>query len=196
YPVYDLKLLQRLEPYLKDGDEAKLAFDMDFIGVQNYTREVVASSSFTPLIWAKIIKADKRNVETTEMHWEVYPPCIYRMLHQFNQYNFKELIVTENGAAYPDVVKNGEIHDEKRMNYLEQHIAEVLRAKREGVNVNGYFVWSFTDNFEWAEGYKPRFGLVYIDFNTQKRIIKSSGYWYSKLIQSSFTTVVTGDTYA
>lgn len=69
--------------------------------------------------------------------------------------------------------------------YLQQHITQVLRAKQEGVNVKGYFVWSFTDNFEWAEGYQPAFGLVHIDFSTQKRIVKSSGYWYSKLLQSS-----------
>jgi beta-glucosidase len=190
YPVKDLKLLQRLEAFVKDGDESKLAFNMDFIGVQNYTRELVATSYFTPLIWAKIIKADKRNVETTEMKWEVYPECMYEMLLRFGKYeNFKEIIVTENGAAFPDVVIDGEVNDVKRKTYLEQHIKQVLRAKNEGVNVNGYFVWSFTDNFEWAEGYHPRFGLVYIDFSTQKRIIKASGYWYSRLIQSkTFST--------
>ena len=186
YPVKDLKLLQRLEPFVKDGDESKLAFGMDFIGVQNYTRELVTSSKFTPLIWAQIIKADKRNVETTVMNWEVYPESIYEMLLKFSKYeNFTEIFVTENGAAFPDVVVNGKINDEKRKHYLEKHIEQVIRAKNDGVNVNGYFVWSLTDNFEWAEGYKPRFGLVYIDFNTQKRIIKDSGYWYSKLIQSN-----------
>lgn len=186
YPVKDLKLLQRLEPFIKDGDESKLAFSMDFIGVQNYTRELVVSSKFTPLIWAQIINAGKRNVETTVMNWEVYPESIYEMLMRFSKYeNFKEIIVTENGAAFPDVVVNGKINDEKRKNYLEKHIEQVIRAKKDGVNVNGYFVWSLTDNFEWAEGYKPRFGLVYIDFNTQKRIIKDSGYWYSMLIQSN-----------
>ncbi len=66
---------------------------------------------------------------------------------------------------------------------MEQHISQVFRAKQDGVNVNGYFVWSFTDNFEWAEGYQPRFGLVHINYQTQKRTIKSSGYWYSKLLQ-------------
>lgn len=185
YPLKDLKLLRRLEPFVKDGDEAKLAFDMDFIGVQNYTRELVASTYFTPLLWAKIIKASDRGVPTTVMNWEIYPTCINKMLHQFNAYqNFKEIIVTENGAAFPDIVTDGKINDENRRNYLEQHIAQVLKARHEGVNVNGYFVWSFTDNFEWAEGYKPRFGLVYVDFSTQKRIVKSSGYWYSQLITS------------
>jgi beta-glucosidase len=184
YPVGDLKLLQRLEPFIKDGDESKLAFDMDFIGVQNYTREVIAHSHLTPLIWARVIKANKRNVETTDMNWEVYPESIYKMLVKFGKYkSFKEIIVTENGAAFPDVLLNGEIHDIKRINFLNQYLKQVLRAKQEGINVTGYFVWSLTDNFEWAEGYKPRFGLVYVDFNTQERIVKDSGYWYSKLVQ-------------
>ncbi len=186
YPVADLKLLQRLEPYIKDGDEAKLAFNMDFIGVQNYTREMIAHSRFTPLIWAKVIKADKRNVETTEMNWEVYPESIYEMLIQFSKYtSFKEIIVSENGAAFQDQLVDGKIHDVKRINYLESHINQVLRAKKDGVNVTGYFVWSFTDNFEWAEGFKPRFGLVYVDFRSQERLIKESGYWYSMRIRSN-----------
>ncbi len=120
------------------------------------------------------------------MNWEVYPESIYKMLYKFSLYkNFKELIVTENGAAFPDVVVNNAVHDGRRKTYLQQHIAQVLRAKKEGVNVKGYFVWSFTDNFEWAEGYQPRFGLVPIDFSTQQRTVKSSGYWYSQLLQSS-----------
>ncbi len=187
YPVRDLKLLQRLEPFIKDGDESKLAFNMDFIGVQNYTREMISHSHFTPMIKAKVIRADRRNVETTVMNWEVYPESIYKMLVKFSKYKiFKEIIVTESGAAFPDELVNGKVHDIKRTIFLEQYISEVLRAKREGVNVNGYFTWSLTDNFEWAEGYKPRFGLVYVNFATQDRIIKDSGYWYSKLIQSDF----------
>lgn len=183
YPVADLKLLQRLEPYIKDGDESKLAFNMDFIGVQNYTREMISHSHFTPLIWAKVIGADKRNVETTDMNWEVYPESIYEMLIKFGKYkNFKEIIVTENGAAFPDMLADGKIHDEKRISYLDRYLKQVLRAKNAGVKVNGYFVWSLTDNFEWAEGYRPRFGLVYVDFATQERMIKESGYWFSNFL--------------
>jgi len=185
YPVNDLKLLRRLEPFIKDCDESKLAFDMDFIGVQNYTREMISYSLTTPIIRAKVIGADKRNVEITDMNWEVYPESIYKMLVKFSKYKkFKEIIVTENGAAFPDVDIDGKIHDVKRINYLDQYLKQVLRAKKEGINVNGYFVWSFTDNFEWAEGYRRRFGLVYIDFKTQDRIIKDSGYWFSELMQS------------
>ncbi|MEO6549780.1 MAG: GH1 family beta-glucosidase [Ferruginibacter sp.] len=186
YPVKDLKLLQRLEPFIKDGDEKKLAFNMDFIGVQNYTRELVSASWLRPLIWAKIIKAENRNVQITEMNWEVYPECIYEMLVKFSKYkNFKQIIVTENGAAFRDELHDGKVQDPERKSYLQQHLLHVLRAIKAGVNVKGYFVWSFTDNFEWAEGFKPRFGLVYIDFETQKRIIKDSGYWFGRFIQSN-----------
>jgi beta-glucosidase len=74
------------------------------------------------------------------------------------------------------------VNDPKRLSYLQSNIAEILKAKNEGVNVQGYFVWSFTDNFEWAEGYRPRFGIVHVDYETQKRIIKASGHWYSNFL--------------
>ena len=185
YPVNDLKMLQRLEPFVKDGDEQKLTHQMDFIGIQNYTREIVKSSIFTPLMRAKIIQAKKRKVETTEMNWEVYPEAIYVMLKKFSRYDlFKEIIVTENGAAFPDKEENGMVNDTKRQIYLEQHIAQVGRARNEGVPVNGYFVWTLMDNFEWAEGYHPRFGLVYVNYENQERIIKQSGHWFSQLINT------------
>lgn len=184
YPVNDVRVLQRMEPYIKDGDEQKLAFDMDFIGIQNYTREVVAHSYLTPLLQARIVKADARNVERTLMNWEVYPESIYYMLKQFGAYqNIKQIIVTENGAAFHDHVEDGHINDLQRRQYLQKYIFQVLRAQREGINVKGYFVWTFTDNFEWAEGYHPRFGLVHVDFATQKRTIKNSGYWYSNFLK-------------
>ncbi len=190
YPLKQIKFLQRLEQFVKDGDESKLSFNMDFIGIQNYTRELIAYSAFTPFIFAKIIKAHKRNCPTTVMDWEIHPPAIYKMLKQFSQYkNFKEIVVTENGAAFPDEVINGEIYDNERKSYLQKHIQQVYKAKQEGVNVKGYFVWSFTDNFEWAEGYHPRFGLVHVDYKTQKRIIKSSGHWYSKLLKQETASI-------
>ena len=184
YPVNDLKILNRLEPYIKSGDEKNLAFDMDFIGIQNYTREIVRHSYFMPFLKAKIIKADKRNVERTLMNWEVYPESIYHVLKKFSRYeNIPQIIVTENGAAFDDEVIDGKVNDGKRLKYLQDHIYEVLRAKKEGVDVNGYFVWTLMDNFEWAEGFHPRFGLIYVDFLTHERIIKSSGYWYRQFLQ-------------
>lgn len=185
YPTKDLKLLNRLEPFIKDGDESKLAYEMDFIGIQNYTREIVAYSYFTPFIRSKIIRADKRNVERTLMNWEVHPPSIYHMIKKFSSYNAaKEIIITENGAAFNDEPCSNCVKDEKRKQYLQDHIQQVYKAKQEGINVNGYFIWSFTDNFEWAEGYYPRFGIVYVDFNTQKRIVKDSGKWYGEFLKA------------
>jgi len=92
-------------------------------------------------------------------------------------------MVTENGAAFTDVMYNGKVHDPKRIKYLKDNISQVLRARHEGVNVTGYFVWTFLDNFEWAEGYYPRFGLVHVDFETQKRTVKSSGNWYAGFLK-------------
>lgn len=184
YPVKELKLLNRLEPYIKDGDEGKLACEMDFIGIQNYTREIVAHSFFIPFINTKIIRADKRNVERTLMNWEIHPASIYYMLKKYSTYkSVKEIIITENGAAFHDELCDGLVHDAQRKKYLQDHIEQVYKAKCEGVNVKGYFIWSFTDNFEWAEGYYPRFGIVYVDFATQKRIVKDSGKWFSEFLQ-------------
>ena len=183
YPSKTLKILERMELFVKNGDEQKQAFDMDFIGVQHYTREVVMHSYLSPFLQAKIVKASERLEATTLMNWEIYPQGMYHILRQFWNYgNIRELIVTENGAAFPDQVENGSVNDLQRKEYLQRYLSYALKAKNEGINVSGYFVWSFTDNFEWAEGYRPRFGLVYVDFPTQKRIVKASGRWYSHFL--------------
>ncbi len=185
YPMDELRILRRLDEYHRPDDEKNLLFDFDFIGIQNYTREVVRHSYTTPYLKAKIVKATKRNVRTTLMDWEVHPPSIYEMISKFNQYTaIKKLIITENGAAFKDVVSNKEVHDPLRKSYLQSYLDQVYKAKKDGLKVDGYFVWTFTDNFEWAEGYFPRFGLVYVDFETQQRIVKSSGKWYSRFLNN------------
>jgi beta-glucosidase len=185
YPTKDLKILERIERFMYHGDEGKLAFEMDFIGLQNYTRELVSHAPLMPFVRAKIIKANKRNVAHTLMNWEIYPPSIYEALKRINEYpGVKEIIITENGAAFKDELSNEAVHDFQRLTYLKNHVEQVLRAKREGVKINGYFVWTLLDNFEWAEGFHPRFGLVYVDFDTQKRVIKASGKWYSEFIKN------------
>ncbi|WP_037373737.1 GH1 family beta-glucosidase [Salinimicrobium xinjiangense] len=185
YPLEDLKFLRKLEKYQLPGDEQLLKFDFDFVGIQNYTREIVRHSWFVPYIKARNIKAEKRQVQLTEMNWEVYPHSIYQMLKKFDGYaNIRDLYITENGAAFKDTFENGEIKDSRRIKYLKDYLAAVLRAKREGVNVKGYFVWTFTDNFEWAEGFRPRFGLVHVDFQTQKRTVKASGKWFRDFLKN------------
>ncbi|NCD71784.1 GH1 family beta-glucosidase [Mucilaginibacter agri] len=184
YPMTEVTALKRLEKYILPGDPENMHFDFDFIGIQNYTRELVEYSFFTPYIGASLVKATKRNVPTTEMGWEVYPQSIYEMIKKFGAYpNVKKIIITENGAAFKDQLVDGKIDDTRRVSYLNDYLEQVLKAKNEGLNVHGYFVWTLTDNFEWAEGYHPRFGLVHVDFDTLKRTIKGSGYWYSNLLK-------------
>ncbi|MCC3156501.1 beta-glucosidase [Hymenobacter sp. 15J16-1T3B] len=185
YPVDALPFLGWLDRYVRPGDEARLPFAFDFLGVQNYTREVVRHSPFVPLVWAMLVGAARRRVPHTTMGWEVYPESLYHMLRQFSAYpNAPRLIVTENGAAFPDEAPtpDGRVPDPARQAYLQACIGQVLRARREGVPVDGYFAWSFTDNFEWAEGYAPRFGLVHVDYATQRRTVKDSGRWYRDLL--------------
>lgn len=178
YPQADVPVLKKLDRYRSGSDDRDMVFDFDFIGLQCYTREVVRASWLTPYIQAALVKAEKRNVACTDMKWEVYPPSIYHILKKFGAYeNIPRILITENGAAFPDKVIQGKVVDEKRMKYIRDHLEQVLIAKKEGVKVDGYFVWSLTDNFEWAEGYHPRFGLIYVDFETQERIIKQSGFW-------------------
>ena len=185
YPIYDLSLLGCIEKYMKQGDDQLLAFDMNFIGLQNYTREIVKYSPFNLFLQAKIVNVEKRNGFHTAMNWEVHPPSIYKALHRLSEYKeIKEIIVTENGAAFEDVVINDAVDDFHRKNYLQKYIEQVLRAKLEGVNVTGYFVWTLLDNFEWAKSLHPRFGLVHDDFISQKRIIKSSGLWYGEFLKN------------
>jgi len=184
YPVDDLPVVKRLEKYYQPGDDIAMQFDFDFIGIQLYTREIVKHSFFTPYIYASLVQAKDRNVPLTDMGWEVYPPAIYEILKKFNKYTgLKKIYITENGVAFPDEVKDGRVDDPKRIKFLQDYLAQVLKAKNEGCKVSGYFVWTLTDNFEWAEGYHPRFGLIHVDFDTQQRIIKASGHWYGDFIK-------------
>ncbi|KPM32170.1 Beta-glucosidase [Croceitalea dokdonensis DOKDO 023] len=185
YPSEKIGILRQIEKYKRPEDEKNIIFDFDFIGIQNYTREVVKHSFTVPYLRAKIVKATKRKVETTLMDWEVYPPSVYKMITKFNEYKgIKKLMITENGAAFKDTIIGGKVDDPKRMDYLQRCLKEVHRAKSNNLKVSGYFAWTFTDNFEWAEGYYPRFGLVYTDFSTQQRIPKTSGKWYRDFLQS------------
>lgn len=179
YPLADLPLLNRIEKYIKANDLQLLSFDMDFIGLQVYTRELIKHVPFQPFLQANIVKASSRFVHHTIMNWEVYPDCIYKAVKKIEQYSkVKDIIITENGAAFDDLIIENKIIDLLRKDYLQKHLHKLLKAKNEGSNVKGYFIWTLLDNFEWAEGYKAKFGLVHLDRNTQKRTIKDSGFWY------------------
>jgi beta-glucosidase len=118
------------------------------------------------------------------MEGEIYPEGLYHVLKKFSAYKgIRNILITENGTCVADRLENGSVHDQKRIEYFKDHLSAVLRTKREGVNVNGYFVWSPTDNFEWNKGYRTRFGLVYIDFQTLERTMKDSGLWFKEFLK-------------
>jgi len=185
YPYDAFPVFKRIEKYFEKGDEERLKFDFDFIGIQNYFRMVVKRSWFPPLIWAKEVPALKRYVPVNEMNFEIYPEGIYKMLKKFGAYGgVKRIIVTENGVCVTDSLENGQVHDEERIQFFKDYLGQVLKAKNEGIPVDGYFVWSLTDNFEWSEGYEPRFGLIYVDYPTQKRYMKDSGKWFKSQLEN------------
>jgi beta-glucosidase len=184
YPVNDFPFLRKMKKFQLPGDEEKLKFDFDFIGLQNYFRVVVKKSPFVPFLWAKPISAKKRNVPYNEMGFEIYPEGIYRILKQFSEYkSIKNIVITENGVCVKDELINDQVQDSSRIDFFRSYLNQVLKAKQEGVPVSGYLVWSLTDNFEWTEGYKPRFGLVYVDYKSQMRYIKDSGKWFGKHLE-------------
>jgi beta-glucosidase len=116
---------------------------------------------------------------------EIYPEGLYECLLRIKRdYNNPLLYITENGAAFTDVVENDRVHDHLRAMYLDGYLTAAQRAILAGVNLKGYFIWTLMDNFEWQEGFGKRFGLIHVDHRTQKRIIKDSGYWVRDLIQN------------
>jgi beta-glucosidase len=116
----------------------------------------------------------------TEMGWRIDPAGLGEFIERVNDdYSPASIVITENGASYSDAPgPDGRIHDGRRIEYLEGHIAEVTRCRRDGIPVDGYFVWSLMDNLEWVQGFSQRFGLVWVDHATQERIPKDSYYWY------------------
>jgi beta-glucosidase len=114
------------------------------------------------------------------MGWEIRPEglgLVLDMVHSYGRY--PRIVVTEGGASFPDELIGNRVHDDRRIAYYESHLAQVQQAQERGVPVDGYFCWSLMDNFEWAAGFEPRFGLVYIDYENQQRIIKDSGHWFA-----------------
>lgn len=158
------------QPRLLPDDLTQIARPLDFWGINYYSRHVVGIEGRVP------------GAEYTEMGWEVHAPALERMLVRLDrEYRLPPTFITENGAAFPDEYKGaGRVKDPRRTSYLYTHLEAVARAIAQGVNVRGYFVWSLLDNFEWAWGYSKRFGIVYVDWATQERVIKDSGKWYAQ----------------
>ncbi len=178
YPVAAHDFVGAGMPRICDGDMAIIAQELDFVGVNYYSRNLVgAQGCVSPVPGA----------EYTEMGWEVCAPALRRLLDRMHRdYRLPPIYITENGAAFPDVISpDGRVHDTRRLEYLRRHFIETCLAVQDGVDVRGYFVWSLTDNFEWSHGFSKRFGLIHVDYETQQRSIKDSGEWYAQVIASN-----------
>lgn len=174
-------------PGIRDGDMTLIAQDIDFLGVNYYTRAVLRRGK------DRLFEQVHPGGPVTEMDWEIYPQGLTDLLLSLNgMYDLPPLYITENGAAMADVVSGGEIHDVGRIDYLQSHLAALEAAMVAGVDVRGYFCWSLMDNFEWSFGYTKRFGIVYVDFDTQQRIVKSSGHALRALLASRKATLKGG----
>lgn len=169
-----------------DAELAAMKAPVDYVGVNYYTRAVVHDDprSF-PVMEGRTLQ---RNATHTETGWEVYPDGLYDVLTWVRRrYGNVPLYVTENGAAFydPPVAPEPLLQDPLRVAYLDAHLGAVRRAIADGVDVRGYFAWSLLDNMEWAHGYRKRFGIVHVDFATQKRTPKASARFYSEVIRTN-----------
>jgi beta-glucosidase len=165
---------------IQDGDLETIAQPLDFLGVNFYRPNLVAAGD-GPVLGIREVEQD---AERTAMGWPVVPEALTELLLRLKQeHGGLPLLITENGAAYDDRLDGGElVEDAHRVEYLRAHIGAIDRAREEGVDVRGYYVWSLLDNFEWEQGYAKRFGIVYVDYPTQRRIPKRSALWYRDLI--------------
>jgi beta-glucosidase len=187
YPADMLDLLatmsnENLAPLVESGDLEIIARPIDFLGVNYYYPTIIHQLPGGQFGQYEFVNPE--GAEFTEMGWPIVPRGIYDLLTRLHKdYHIPELYITENGAAFADEVsEDGHVHDPRRIDYLREHLLQAHTALSEGVPLSGYFVWSLLDNFEWAHGYSKRFGIVYTDYPTQKRIIKDSGFWYRDMI--------------
>lgn len=179
----EMALSGMILPEILEGDMKLISTPADFMGLNVYSRNVVKAN---PNMFNGMETVPQNNA-ITDIGWEIYPQVIYDLLTMLHkEYNGVELYITENGAAFNDIVnREGKVEDNNRIDYLCRHFEQAYKAIEAGVNLKGYYVWSLMDNFEWAQGYTKRFGLVHIDFKTLKRTPKKSAYWYSNVIKEN-----------
>ena len=194
YPEIIRQRLRWFMPKVTQADMDIIATPTDFLGANNYTSYRFSHTYLKPFFNIKShtgtvmpdCEYEKDGQQYTAMGWLVDPDSLYDILKMVQQdYDNPTVYITENGAAYTDELIDGKINDEKRIEYYEMQLDKVSQAMSEGADIRGYFAWSFTDNFEWTEGYRKRFGLVYVDYGTQRRIPKQSAKWYADLIKAA-----------
>jgi len=175
YPPTALQRYGDKAPEVHPGDMALASQQLDFLGVNSYSRHVVKNG--------EIVRSVPGS-EYTEMDWEICAPALRRLLGRLHrEYPAPPIYITENGAAFSDEVSpDGNVRDPRRIAYLRDHFTQARLAMNDGVDLRGYFVWSLLDNFEWSNGYSKRFGLIHVDYATQQRTVKDSGKWYAQVI--------------
>lgn len=179
---------------IKPGDMETISAPLDFVGLNYYSREKAKKNPFVPFIGADVTGKEPRELPETDartaMGWEVYHEGLTEILAELRTgYGNPPVLVTEFGSAWTDALVPGadgtaRVHDGRRVRYLRDALGAMHAALQAGSKLRGAFVWSLTDNFEWAEGNAKRFGLVHVDYATQARVIKDSGRWYSRLIRA------------
>ena len=173
YPEEDLPILKGMSKYCKENDIQDLATDFDFWGIQTYTREVVKSAWYIPYLGAMLVKPKHRNVETSVMGWETYSDGIPHFLERFAKYDpDKPLWLSECGMALAE-----DEDDSKRIDYYKKVIAGMDAVLKKGVRLKGILLWTLVDNFEWAEGYVPKFGIASFNPSTLDRTLKKTAHW-------------------
>lgn len=169
-------------PDMQPDDLRHIATLTDFLGINYYFPEVIAHAPEAYPMQTRLVHLPDK--ERTAFGWEVAPQGMADLLRRVKRdYATAPIYITENGATYEDIVEaDGSIKDEKRRDFYIRHLSVLKKLVAEGLDIRGYFAWSLIDNFEWAEGYQRRFGLVHVDFETQKRTIKASGKWYAAFL--------------
>lgn len=178
YPALIDEIPLEHKPDILPGDMQIIAVPMDYIGVNYYTREIYQTD-----MQNGFAKVTNKPLPLTDMGWEIYPQGLTELLLDLhNTYKLPTIYITENGAAMPDTLVDNKVDDQDRLSYYQTHLMAVDSAIRQGVDIKGYFAWSLMDNFEWAEGYVKRFGIVYVDYANLQRTIKASGHAYRDFI--------------
>ncbi|MCI3922398.1 GH1 family beta-glucosidase [Paenibacillus sp. TRM 82003] len=173
---------------IQDGDMQIISQPIDFVGINYYTGRVGRYRQGDGLFDSEAIDV---GYDKTDIGWNIYPEGFYKVLtHIRDRYGDVPIFITENGACYNDEPgADGRVRDERRIAYLRDHLISVHRAIASGVNVQGYLTWSLMDNFEWAEGYSKRFGIIYVDYNTLERTKKDSYYWYKHVAETGWLDI-------
>jgi beta-glucosidase len=194
-PLFKGRLPESMEKFIMNINKgrpvsgiADLKGSVDFYGLNLYSRQLLRRKLFSPLGYTQV-RPSYPGVRFTEMDWEIFPDAMHKALTNISKAAPGiPIYVTENGSAFNDTVSDGKIHDADRVDFLARYLSAAHRAIQDGCNVKGYFYWSLMDNFEWSHGYSKRFGLYRVDFPAQKRTIKDSGLFYSRVCRDNALT--------